>query len=309
MIHAVPELVTSDLKEAAKGSDLIMVVTPAFTHKMIAEKICEYLEEGQVVVLNPGRTGGALEFLNTLRSKGCTKDIVVAETQTLIYSARKTEPEKVQIYGIKKSVAVSCIPGNRIGDVLALLKDYYPQFKPAESVLETSLSNIGSMFHPTPILLNIGRIENDNRGYRYYWDGITPSVAKLIERLDSERLKVGEAYGIKLLSAYEWLNQCYEVKGDSLYERLQNNTAYGEIKAPTTIQARYMTEDVPMGLVPIAALGKAAGVETPIIDAVITLASSIYDKDFRSEGRSLKNLGLEGLAKEQITEFFATGEK
>ena len=309
VVNASPKIVTSDLGEAVRGAELIMVVTPAFTHKMIAEKVWEYLEDGQVVILNPGRTAGALEFLNAIRAKGCTKDVVIGETQTLIYSARKTGPAEVHVYGVKKKVAISAFPGNRMGDVLRLLNEYYPQFTPTANVLETSLANIGSMFHPTPILCNIGRIENDQRGYRYYWDGITPSVAKLIECLDAERLAVGKAYGVELISAYEWLNQSYGVEGENLYERICANTAYGDIKAPTTIQARYMTEDVPNGLVPIAALGAAAGVATPNIDAVITLACSIYGKDFRAEGRSLQNLGLEGMGKDAIIRFFQTGIK
>ena len=302
-----PALVTSDVAKALAGAKLIMVVTPAFTHKMIAEQCAQFLEDGQIVVLNPGRTAGALEFLNAIRTKGCRKDIIVAETQTLIYSCRKTGPAAVHIYGVKESVDISAFPGNRIGEVIEALAPYYPQFTPAQSVLATSLANIGSMFHPTPVLLNMGRIENDERGYRYYWDGITPSVAHLIEKLDAERLAVGAAYGVELLSAAEWLVHSYPTHGDTLYERIHNNDAYGDIMAPKTIQARYITEDVPNGLVPIAALGHAAGVDTPNIDAVITLACSIYDKDFRAEGRSLKNLGLEGMNKDEILHYFVTG--
>lgn len=84
--------VTGDVAEAISGVHLIMVVTPSFTHRMIAERCYSALTDGQVVVLNPGRTGGALDFLNTIRSKGCHADITIAETQTLIYSCRKTGP-------------------------------------------------------------------------------------------------------------------------------------------------------------------------------------------------------------------------
>lgn len=302
-----PALVTDDVLAAVRGAKLIMVVTPAFTHKMIAEKICNTIEDGQIIVLNPGRTAGALEFYNTLQDRGCRKDVIVAETQTLIYSTRKIGDHAVHIYGTKQAVDISAFPGNRIGEVLEVLNPYYPQFKAVTSVLKTSLTNIGAMFHPTPILLNIGRIETDERGYRYYWDGISPSVAELIEKIDAERVSVAAAYGVGVLTAKQWLVHCYPTHGDTLYGLIQNNKAYGEIKAPTTIQARYMTEDVPNGLVPIAALGEAAGVPTPNIDAVVTLACSIYGKDYRTEGRNLKNLGLAGMSKEEICHFFETG--
>ena len=301
--------VTGDVAEAISGVHLIMVVTPSFTHRMIAERCYSALTDGQVVVLNPGRTGGALDFLNTIRSKGCHADITIAETQTLIYSCRKTGPASVEIFGVKKEVALGAFPANRTSQVLELLNPYYPQFTAAKNCMETSLSNIGALFHPTPVLLNIGRIENDKNGYRYYWDGITPSVAVLIKAIDHERMAVAEAYGVEILSAEEWLRQSYDTYGDNLYELLQHNNAYADIKAPTTIEARYVTEDVPMSLVPISELAHIAGVPTPNIDAVIQLTSSIYQRDFRAEGRCAKNLGIEGMSKAQVTHFFETGER
>lgn len=49
---------------------MILIVVPAFAHKELAEKMVPFLEDGQIIVLNPGRTGGALEFYNVLKSKG-----------------------------------------------------------------------------------------------------------------------------------------------------------------------------------------------------------------------------------------------
>lgn len=307
--HQELELVTSDVAQAIRGVHLIMVVTPSFTHKLIAQACCGALTDGQVVVLNPGRTGGALEFLNAVRAGGCREDVTVAEAQTLIYSCRRTGPSSVEIYGVKKAVALGAFPANRTGRVLELIRPFYPQFVPAANCLETSLSNIGALFHPTPVLLNIGRIESDPRGYRYYWDGITPSVAALVGEIDQERMAVARAYGVSVPSAEEWLRQSYDTQGESLYELIQHNRAYEDIQAPKTIQARYVTEDVPMSLVPISTLGRVAQVPTPNIDAVIQLTSAVYGRDFRAEGRCAKNLGLEGMTKDQVAHYFETGEK
>lgn len=304
-----PELVTSDVSEAIKGVKLIMVVTPAFTHKMIAEECSKYLEDGQIVVLNPGRTAGALEFFSTLRKSGCNKDIIVAETQTLIYSCRKTNGNSVSIYGIKKSVDISCIPNYKINEVMTLLKPCFPQFNPVPSTTWTSFANIGSMFHPVPVLLNIGRIENDKKGFKYYWEGISPSVAMMIEIIDEERLSVARAFGVDIMSAKEWLIKSHYTYGDTLHERIINNEAYENIYAPTTIQARYVTEDVPTGLVPISELGKIVDVPTPNIDAIIKLTSSLYKIDFRETGRSLNNLGIKNMMKEDILLYFSIGKK
>jgi len=304
--HAL-DMVTADVVEAIRGVKLIMVVTPSFTHKMIAEACCSALSDGQIVVLNPGRTGGAMEFLNAIRTKGCTADITVAEAQTLVYSCRKTGPSSVEIYGVKKELTLGTFPANRTQMVLDELNPLYPQFVPAKNCLETSLSNIGALFHPAPVLLNIGRIESDPNGFRYYWDGISPSTAGLIGKIDAERQAIADAYGVEILSAEEWMKQSYDTYGGSLYELIQHNEAYGSIKAPTTIQARYVTEDVPMSLVPISELGRIAGVATPNIDAVIQLTSTIYARDFRAEGRNAEKLGLAGMSKEQVITLFETG--
>lgn len=301
--------ITTDVAQAIEGVHLIMVVTPSFTHRMIAEACAQALEDGQIVVLNPGRTGGALEFRNVIRENGCQKDIIVAEAQTLIYSCRKSGDHAVEIYGVKREVDLGAFPANRTQEVLDALNPYYPQFKAAKNCLETSLSNIGALFHPTPVLLNIGRIENDKTGFRYYWDGITPSVSVLIKAIDQERIAVAAAYGVKILSAEDWLRQSYETYGDNLYELLQHNQAYADIKAPKTIDARYVTEDVPMSLVPISELGRIAGVPTPNIDAVISLTSTIYQKDFRAEGRCTARLGIRDMDQAQVAHYFETGEK
>ena len=313
-------MVTEDVKEALKGTGLIMVVTPSFTHAMIAEAVADALEDGQSILLNPGRTCGAAQFLTTLRSLGCKKKISVGETSTLIYSCRRAgrkkveiygtgeEETRVDIYGVKNEVLAGVIPVERTNDVLAEITPYYPQFKAARNCFETSLSNIGALFHPTPTLLNIGRIETDPRGFKYYKEGISPAVSRLVLEIDKERLAVAEAFGVRILSVCEWMTASYGVTGGTLYDMIQNNDAYSEIKAPDQIQVRYILEDVPMSLVPLSELGRTAGVPTPNIDAVIRLAETIYDKDFRKEGRSAKRMGIEGMTKEQVAHYFETGE-
>ena len=304
-----PALVTTKIEAAIEGVRLIMVVTPSFTHRMIAQACAHALKDGQVIILNPGRTAGAVDFLSTVRANGCQADITVAEAQTLVYACRKTGPSAVSIYAIKKKVLLGVFPASRTDGVLSLLQPVFPQFVPAKNCLETSFSNIGALFHPTPVLLNIGRIESDPDDFQYYIEGISPSVAVLIHQIDAERQAVAAAYGISVLTAEEWLRETYETSGESLYELLQNNQAYHGIKGPHSIEVRYVTEDVPMSLVPISELGKLAGVPTPNIDAVIRLTSTIYGRDFRAEGRCAKNLGIEGMNAAEVGQYFESGEK
>ena len=135
--------VTSDMAEALDRAEVIMVVVPSTAHVCIAQTTAPYLQDGQIVVLNPGRTGGAIEFVNVLQQHGCQADVVVGEAETLIYASRSDGPAEARIFSIKNSVPVAALPATRTEQVLAKLHPAYPQFIDGTSVLHTGLNNMG----------------------------------------------------------------------------------------------------------------------------------------------------------------------
>jgi opine dehydrogenase len=299
--------ITTNAREALENAEVIMVVTPAVAHKYIAREISPYLKDGQVILLNPGRTGGALEFNNTLDNNGCSADVIVSEAQTFIYASRVIGPGKAKILGVKNKVAIAALPSIKTREVIDLLHPIFPQFSPVENVLKTSLDNIGAIFHPTPTLFNLAWIESRGGDFTYYQEGISPSVAKILEKLDKERMNVAIALGIDPSSAQDWLRMVYGVKGRNLYELLQNNNSYYGLNAPDSIYHRYIFEDVPMSLVPIASLGRMLGVKTPVINMIISIANIVHETDYWQSGRTVESLGLSGLTTSQIKKFVNTG--
>jgi opine dehydrogenase len=291
---------STEISEVLEGVGLIMVVTPASAHAAVAKEMATHLSPGAMVVLNPGRTGGALEVANVLGRLCPEKKIVVAEAQTLLYACRKVTATSVSIKGEKRRVPVAALPASQTPRVVERLRQFFPVFVSASNILETGFSNIGAIFHPTPMLLNTGWIETTHGDFEYYREGISRTLANLLEKLDKERLSIARAYQVSVLSAREWLEEAYGVSGDSLYEAIQKNAAYAGIKAPSEVNVRYLNEDVPTGLVPLACLGRIAGVATPIMDSIIVGASKLLGVDFRETGRNEGNLGLEGLNKDEI---------
>lgn len=288
------EKVTTDPAEAVTGARLLMVVLPATGHRQVAEACAPYLD-GQVVVLNPGRTGGALEFKATLEERGCRADVVVAEASTFLFAARAVGPARARIYGVKRQVTFAALPATRNPEVGALLDRLYPgRFVPASSVLETSLDNIGAVFHPAITLLNAGRIEDDSAGFEFYRQGASPSVSRVIEAVDTERCRVARALGVPHISALEWMRRSYGVDARDLQTALRSNPGYAGIPAPSQVNHRYLTEDVPAGLVPMASLGHLLGVPTPTIRSLIDLASAMHGLDYHTVGRTVERLGLSG---------------
>ncbi|MEW5759506.1 MAG: NAD/NADP octopine/nopaline dehydrogenase family protein [Candidatus Thermoplasmatota archaeon] len=286
---------TTDMKEAIEDVDVIMVVVPASGHRFMAEKCAPYLRGGQIVLLNPGRTCGALEFFNVIYKEQKIKSkVLIAEANTFIYVSRHVEFARAKIFDIKNSVPVAALPAYRTPAVLKVVRQAFPQFVPGTNVLVTSLDNIGAVFHPTISLLNAGRIEDEHADFEFYLEGVMPSVGKVLEAVDRERVNVGAALGVHLHTAREWLYLAYDSKGKTLYDAIHATPGYRGVKAPTTLNHRYILEDVPFSLVPIASLGDLLKIPTPAIKSLVQLASLIHETDFWEEGRTVEKLGLVG---------------
>ena len=288
-----PEIITTNIEKAISGVNVIFVVVPAFAHKDIAELCFPHLKDSQIVILNPGRTFGAIEFAQILKNKRKFLNIIVAESQTLLHTCRMSKEDTVNVLAIKKRIALATLNSNQIQKVIKLINKPLPQFVPAKNILETGLNNVGAIFHPTPILLNIGWIETPRTKFKYYYEAITPTVAKFLEQIDKERIQLAKAMGVKTISARQWLYRVYGARGKTLHEAIQNNTYYQTIDAPNTIHHRYIYEDIPTGLVPLASLGEWLKINTPITNLIIDLACKICQKNFRKEGRTIKNLKIQ----------------
>ncbi|HHV57905.1 MAG TPA: NAD(P)-binding domain-containing protein [Firmicutes bacterium] len=302
------EVTGDDFARALEGAALILVVVPAFAHRDIARALAPHLVDGQTVILNPGRTGGALEFAHVLKAAGCRAQVHLAETQTLLYACRAVGASGVSVKGVKHAVTLAAFPAAGTSAVLAALEPYFTEFKPAPTVLDTSLMNIGAVFHPATVLLNAGRVEA-GEDFEFYRDGMTPAVTAVLERIDAERVAVAQSLGARVLTAKEWLAAVYDARGATLHEALLSNSAYHEIKAPTSLKVRYLLEDLPTGLVPIASLGAVAGVPTPVCRAVVELGNAALGADFWHSGRTAENLGLSGLDRAGLRTYLETGRK
>jgi len=299
---------TSSIQTAIDGADVIMIVTPSTAHFSLAQAMAPFLRDGQIIVLNPGRTGGALEFNEVLRREKTKVMPVIVEAQTFIYASRMINRHRGHIYRIKNGVPASALPSHMTPDALAVMNQAFPEFTAGSNVLATSLENIGAVFHPALTLLNAGWIESTEGNFEYYLQGISPAVARVLQKIDDERLAVARALGIRTVSAREWLYLTYDSPGADLFSAIKGTTGYAGIKAPPTINHRYIWEDVPMSLVPMSSIGGMLGIPTPSIDLVISLAETMNNTDYRVVGRTVETLGIVGMSVEQIHRLVTEGE-
>ncbi len=283
--------ITDDYQEAIRRAHIIMYVIPASVHHRVTVDIAPYLRHNQIILLNPGRTWGALEVKNILKFMRPNIHIFVGETQTLLFTCRKITDRGVEIIKIKDRINACFYPEKDNQKVGRFMQHLIPQLHIVKDIRITSLNNIGAIIHPTITILNSGAISRVD-DFHFYVDGVTPAISKVIQQVDQERMHIMRALGLKTISFLQWAHQSYGSIASTYFEMFRQIKPYQGIKAPQSLQMRYITEDVPTGLVPLSSLGKFLGIPTPTINSIIGLANALFSYDFYQRGRTLDNIRI-----------------
>lgn len=296
--------VTSNIDEAVADADILIIVTPAFAHKPYAELLKGKVNDDQILMIYPGAFS-ALQFKAVF---GDSPLPPIVEVNNLPYDARLMRPGKVNILG-RNPVNIGVFPACRSAEVLERVGNIHTFDKVYQDVLEAGLSIVNPAFHSGLCLLSVTAIENAaKRPFFLYEHGVTPASVKLNLQLDLERKRIGEALGYDLRPIEDFSGMRTGYSWRELYMNIHGNISLTPISGPDSIESRYFTEDAPYGLVPWSLIGKAFGVETPIIDSIITIYNVIHEKDWRQEGRSLEDMGIQGMDRDKLRQFLETGE-
>jgi opine dehydrogenase len=309
---AAPFFMSPYLPPVVRDVDLIVIATPSVGHEYLARGLVNYLVDGQCILLNPGHTGGALHFANTLRSFGCKAEIRLCETVTLTYICRMPGPARVEIYRRTTNLRCAAFPGKHTANLVNQIQQVFPNVIPAANVLETGFSNINAIMHPAGMLGNAGWIEKTAGDFLYYREAITPTIGAWIDAVDAERLETVQSLGLERRRFVEIFHQAGLTTdagrdSGSAYQAIHQSEPNHTIKAPASLDHRYIKEDVGYGLVPMAEIGKLVGVRTPVMDALITLASVALGIDFRTKGLTLEKMGLAEIRPDKLQNILMNG--
>ena len=179
--------------------------------------------------------------------------------------------------------------------------------RPYGNVLSCGLSAMNPVVHPAGVLLNAGPIEYTRGDFYFYEEGVTPAVCRLIYAVDRERLAVARALGVELLPVDEAFHRAgFGPRGD-LWAAINGSRMLTQLRAPGSLEGRWLTEDVPYGLAAWAELGAQFGVSSPTMRALVEVASAALGVDFGKAARTPHELGIAGMDKQELLEYLQNG--
>lgn len=289
--------IANSAKELVETSDVILFALPVNGHKNTIDAISPHIDNEQQIIISSHASFGALYAEQTLKKRGINIPIVAWSTTAV--TARKIDLNTVNLTSIRKKIEIATIPNNKSDQGLILCKSlFYNDFEKKSTLLETILSNLNPEVHMAMALCNLTRMEQGEDWCQR--KNITPTVGRLIERLDEERLAIASAFGCTVKSIFDNYKASSNTTEGNVSSINQTLHLSRVIMGPKIVDSRYVLEDAPYGLLVIAKLGSLVGSPAPNHEAGITLFSTLYGRDFSSENTLLTALDFDNLTPEQI---------
>lgn len=299
-------MATTNIKEAVDGVKTIFIVVPSFGHKHIAELLTPLLTDGQLIILLPGALG-TLTFLEEMKRQKVDVDVTFAEGATIPYGTRLKSRNEVTVHITTLILPVGVFPAKKTEAVIAEVQKYYPETIASRDILDAALNNLNPVTHPAPAILSTSWIEQKPDEFYLYRDGVTDSVKRVMIAMDKERIEIRKACGIETEHYGYHQFEPFETFEDFFGKGGMVEAGY-KMKGPSNMQSRYITEDIPYGLVFFSTVGKKVGVKTPLCDAIISLAATINETDYWETGANIDKMLIGGWDIEKLNNFLFEGK-
>ncbi len=280
--------ISTDVNETIPEAQLVLVYYVSNYHPMVARRLAPHLRAHQVVVLNPGYAGSLL-FEKELKALGNTAFPLFAEFETLPYTSRIGPAGTVSITSRNLRHPFAAYPASRAQELVKFFTPVLGTCVPRKHILEVALHNPNLVIHTLGVLMNVTAVEHPAQRFAMYRDGFSSSMWNLVHKLDEEKMDVLERLGAPRITYFEEFR--FRTLEDTTIDPLEAFQHYASEApdGPFSVEHRYITEDVPMGLGLLHSLGKATGVATPICDSLIHLANGFLPQhDFWAEARTLE---------------------
>lgn len=289
--------VTFDMSEVIDFSKIIILTVPSTGQETVLRELKRFTLRQFTIIAIPGN-------LFSLIMDAEMEVEYILETNLSPYSCRMNEGE-LAVLGKKSLFSIAALQKDLSPAFNDEIRSIFPaELKWCSNVIEVCLSNINGVFHPLMMLMNAGRIESTG-DFLLYRDGLTPSVANAILAVDRVRIEIGEEFGFRLDSVIEVSNECYDQHFTDLVDLAQNSEPHNKLQAPSDIENRNISEDVPDLLVCWHGLAEKLGIDASPIKAVIILVEMATGIDYMKTGRNLRKLHLEDISRSELVKRYS----
>ena len=322
------DMVTNDMAKAVKGAEIVVVAVPCVAHKIFFEKLIPLLEDGMAIHIFPDNYGSMI-LRKMMREAGCEKKVIVGGWSSSPYGTRVVKQGGVALPEVDVEYRAITLRGSAMphcdqeafiesGKHIGALDSVYEGEGPGlgDTAMDIGFSNVNPILHAPGVILGVGVMENfgvlfgtHKEDFSIYTHAYCPSISKVQYALYCEEVALAEALGVGMqkydeekfysresILGAEYMGDDYVIPFEDI-----NHVAMGT--GPTSVNSRYLTEDIPVGCHIFHLLGKLLGVKTPIIDSMITLASTMLDTDYFKNGYTLEDIGIGGMTVEEINKY------
>ena len=305
-----PHCVTTDARSAAQDADIVLLALPAFAHESILRSLAPNLQPSAWIGALPARGGFDWMARAVLGLNDEAAPTVLFGLQTLPWACRiQTWGRHVEVLGTKREVDLAAWPAARAGVVAGAVQRLIGvELQAVPDFLALTLANTGQIIHPG-IMYGLFQAWDGNPfaadATPAFYGGVDDATAAILQALSDEVQMICRALERndprRDLSSvdplWEWLLRSYAGQIDdpaSLRSAFNTNRAYTGLRAPVlrcgdgyapAFDSRYLSEDVPYGLLVTRGVAELAGAETPALDRVITWAQEKLGRQYLVDGR------------------------
>jgi len=296
--------VTSDPREALEGSELIFVNVPAMAVEKFVETLAPYLTEGQTVVITTGYWA-SLRLKESLADSDVFDKCTFVEQEIMPYLSEKVGPTEAHISNFKEHFRMSALPATKNSAAHELVRRVYPQVELSKNVLENNFQPGNPGVHAQITIPNATFFFDRAKVFRFYTE-VSACASKLSEAFDEERMQVAAAFDCETPTWVDYCRMAYGYEGSDLYE-IHVTSPHAQRWTSDEEARRLLVEDLCYFFIPMEELGELVGIDVPVTTAMIEILSVFTGFDYRAHGVTLKDLGLEGLNRDQMIDYVTYG--
>ncbi|KAH8156192.1 hypothetical protein CIB48_g12054 [Xylaria polymorpha] len=299
--------VSTNMGEALRFSNIIVIAVPSYAQENILLELEKFDVNNHVIIAASGNFF-TLVACKRIRAR-CLMETSASPYGSRMVDGKQREQQQlaeswygINVFGLKTIMPIGSLPTNIDANLRRDVGVIFPgSLQWCSNVIEAAFYNFNGVLHPITAVMNTGWIEHTKGDFYFYQEGMTPSVTKLMQKIDDERIEIANEYGARVTSCLEQMNTYYGLNHESLSDFAKGSTLHSTMKlSPTSMQHRYLAEDLPYVLVPWYELGLKAGKQSPFIRSLILWSSMINNTDYLGVGRNLKALGFTDSSLDEI---------